>query len=120
MKRIALAVAVALSLSLTPQVSGHGATFKSRVTIQVENKFNWHGRVKSKSPRCVGRRVVKVFTESGKRIVTTKSEPDGRWQTGLIGERYYAKVTREVRGGAGHRHVCKGDRSPTKSAPAVP
>jgi hypothetical protein len=112
--------AVVLAVALALPAAAHDKAFKSKVTLQVENDFTWHGRVKSASRRCVANRRVKLYTTSGKLVGDPETDADGRWSWVLIGDRYYAKVTRDVRGGRGHRHVCKPDRSPTKSAPKKP
>jgi hypothetical protein len=104
-------------VSVASPAAAHEKAFKSRVTIKVVDEVNWKGRVTSESKRCIAGRTVKVFTSDGLLVTTAKTNENGRWRTGLIGERYYARVTREVRGGPGHRHVCKPDRSPTRSAP---
>jgi hypothetical protein len=115
----ALVVAGALTVGTGP-ASAHDKAFKSRVTLKVVNGFTWKGRVSSESPRCVANRKVKLFTGSGKLVGQDFTDEDGRWSYSVLGETYYAKVTRDIRGGSGHRHLCKPDRSPTKSAPPKP
>jgi hypothetical protein len=110
-----LAVAV---LGGASQAIAHERAYKSRVTLRVVGPGTWEGRVTSASPGCGAHRKVIVFTADGNRVADTTSERDGSWSLAIVGESYYAKVTREARGRAGHRRICLPDRSPTRTAPA--
>lgn len=101
------------ALLVPAQAGAHDNSFKSRVTIHHPSDPQYRGRVFSRSPQCVADRLVKLFTASGVLVGEDTTDDEGRWSYTFLGERYYAKVTRAVRGGAGHRHVCQPDRSPT-------
>src|SRR5688572_4204495 len=112
---IALAV-VGLAVTGVGPATAHQKAFESRVTINHPSPPTYRGRVFSESPGCVASRTVRFFYYTGEHIANIETDADGRWSFDFSGATgYYAKVTREVRGGAGHRHVCRADRSPTIS-----
>ena len=118
MKRpIAAAIGGVLALTVAmPSIDiaqAHNRNFASRVTISP--KFN--GDVNS-NRRCRGNRRVVLKKKTPGPDDTKGSDttgPGGNWRISKprANGRFYAVVTRDVRGGYGHRHVCESDRSGT-------
>lgn len=107
--------AAALLTGLVAASAGaHDQGYDSRVTIRAPAPGVYKGRVLSDTPKCIESRTVKVYSDTGYLLDKDETDSEGRWQIApLIGKNYYAKVTREVRGSAGHRHVCRPDVSRT-------
>ncbi len=122
MKRPLIAVvALALLSPLAVPAAAHEKTFKSRVTI--ENPpltARYEGDVFSGSRTCVRRRVVQFWYDyegaPDKLVSEIRSTRGGHWSYEFIGDAYYARVVRVVKRSGDHRHVCRGDRSPTISS----
>jgi hypothetical protein len=116
MRALAVCAAVTVLAVAALPANAHDKSFDSRVTIKHPIEPRYQGRVFSESPRCVASRTVRFFYSTGEHIFNIETNSEGRWSFDFSGTTgYYAKVTREVRGGPGHRHICKGDRSPTIS-----
>lgn len=96
--------------------SAHDHAYDSKVTINEPSSYNYKGRVKSSFDACEPDRTVKVYEKQpgdDMCLGSDTTDAEGRWQFGLVGEHYYAKVTRAVLTPGSHRHVCRGDTSPT-------
>lgn len=105
-------------LTPAPGAAGHEKSFKSRVTIKGDDTFTeYRGRVFSGAQGCVRHRTVILYQKldgPDENLGEDKTNYDGDWWVPLPepGAGYYAKVKRRVVTKPGHRHVCRGDRSP--------
>jgi hypothetical protein len=115
-------LALVLALAAVTAASAHNRVFRSQVTIRQNPEF--HGKVLSTNHRCeVDRKVKLVLRKPGtNRVVgVTFTDENGKWaitdpdQGGIHPNKAYrAAVARKVlRNDAGHRHVCRADRSKT-------
>jgi hypothetical protein len=109
-------VALAIGMfALSGPATAHDKAFDSKVTIREDPGKLFHGRVKSERAGCVPNRLVKLYRGNGTYTGTSDiTNENGRWEINYgPGYNYYAKVTRRVRTPGDHRHVCRGDVSPT-------
>lgn len=116
---LALIGAVALA-SMASTATAHVARWDSRVkiTAYAENT-SFLGKVRSERRACKRNRKVSVWKVNPGAmdgpVGTARTNRRGIWAVSAPGAesgRYYAKVKRRVRKSAGHKHVCKADRSP--------
>lgn len=111
---VCLSIIAALALELGI-AAAHTPRFDDRVTIRDDPQFN--GRVASDRAGCErGREVLILREEDGPDggFGSTATDDDGRWELatgGMLTGDFYAQVKRRVIGRAGHKHVCKADRS---------
>ena len=121
MKKLSIALVVALLCGAVAMVGTAGARGKAATTVTI--KFNgdgFQGKVKSSKSKCVKNRTVKVFH---KRVPTghhlslkAKTDQVGRWAIDADNAhgRFYARVARVVKHRAdGTKVVCDTDRSAT-------
>lgn len=117
MRRLICAAIAAMLVAFTGLAGAHQKNFPSRVTIHEPTSYSYKGRVFSDLGACVRNRTVQVWRDDpgpdDSLLGSTATDQDGRWSFGLVGEEYYAKVTRVVRGAGGHVHVCLSDKSPS-------
>ena len=118
MRRVGLAVsALALCLALALPAGAHVARYKSRVTIEHPSAPNYEGDVHSKKRACVRYRMVQFWRDNESApddlVAEFPADQDGHWSYGFVGDAYYARVKRVVKRPGDHKHVCRGDRSPT-------
>ena len=121
MGRVGMAIGVlaaGLVLVAPGPATAHVKKYNSRVTIQHPSEPNWEGDVFSGSKACVRLRGVQLWVEGpgadDSLLGEFNADRRGHWSYGIIGDRYYARVKREVvRSRNGHRHICKADRSAT-------
>ncbi|HSI79196.1 MAG TPA: hypothetical protein VK919_00965 [Solirubrobacterales bacterium] len=116
------AIVAALAVALVAGVevaTPHTAKYDSRVRITgyIDNQ-SFLGRVGSERKACKRKRLVTVWKRNPGAmdgpVGTARSNRKGIWAISAPSApsgRYYATVKRRVIGGAGHRHVCKRDRS---------
>jgi hypothetical protein len=117
------AMAAVAVLALAPVIPGillaeaHSFTAPSGVTIAWnKTTHNFHGRVSSQRPICIGERnvnVFKVLPGINPMIGTSTTGPKGGWAVARAHPHgtFYAVVTRSSSGGYGHSHVCLRARS---------
>jgi hypothetical protein len=114
---IPLLIAAAITAALAVPASGHDHAYDSTVTIREPNSFDFKGRVKSGFDACEPHRLVKLFQDNAgpddPKVDDDETDGEGRWAIEVVGQDYYAKVTRKVLTPGSHRHVCRGDTSPT-------
>lgn len=117
-KVIPVVIAVATMLAASGIATAHTVRFNSTVTIEFDAGV-FSGTVSSPRAGCVPSRLVKLFSrDEGPDTLQGSDRTDqaGDWEvTGVpfsAGQTFYAKVTRRDIGGAGHDHICRGDRSP--------
>jgi hypothetical protein len=114
---LALVLVVPFLVATAAMVSAHNASFDSSVSINYDRP-NFKGRVSSSRDRCERDREVSVFkvrTGPDRLIGTDTTNDNGRYSVPKPGARgrFYARVSREVFGGYGHRHECEADTSGT-------
>jgi hypothetical protein len=122
---VAWAVIVVVAAMVVGSASAHTAKYGSKVKFDgfspgcKRGCVTATGRVRSGHDACeAGRRVTVFLREPGPDVNRFKGKTDahGSWEIAvnlaLTGEDYYAKVRARNIGPAGHRHICKGDRSP--------
>ena len=117
----AIALALAVSLALTPVAGGHVAKFKTKVTIRNVDNVEYRGKVSSRKRPCIRRRAISLYRNEPREVIgTDKSDRKGRWLVELLipGDDYYARAARRVITRSGHRHVCRAGRSPDSAYPA--
>jgi hypothetical protein len=119
----AAAAAVWIGLAFaTGNATAHTARWDSKVRItDYADNASFVGRVSSKRKACRRNRLVAVWKLNPGAmdgpVDTARTSRRGLWAVhapGLIGVggSYYATVKRRARVSAGHRHVCRGARSP--------
>ena len=90
MKRLSIALAVALLCGAVAMVSTAGARAKAATSVTI--KFNgdgFQGKVKSPKAKCVKNRTVKVQQREGDTYETLykdTTDSEGHWDTGNTGE----------------------------------
>jgi hypothetical protein len=119
---ILLIWALVSALSLCGQASAHDAKYPSTVSI-FRGARDFHGKVRSAKPACKKARNVTVLKQ--------RSGPDRVIGTALTARYgyyrlkarqvsrgiYYARVSKAIRGGYGHTHICQKARSRYLSVP---
>jgi hypothetical protein len=112
-----IAMLVALGAALAVPASAHEKRFNSRVTIEHPSEPSYEGDVFSRKDACVRYRMVQFWRDNegapDDLVNEVRSDADGHWSYSFLGDAYYARVRRVVKRPADHKHVCKGDRSPT-------
>jgi len=105
MKKLSIALVVALLCGAVAMVGTAGARGKAATTVTI--KFNgdgFQGKVKSSKSKCVKNRTVKVYKQKGssqdpstdKKMFKDTSGSDSSWDTGNSGQakgRFYALAT---------------------------
>ena len=71
------------------------------------------GRVLSDRAACERDRRIELYRSNGDFIGDSTTDDEGRWSYIFVGQHYHARATKRVDGSAGHRHICRADRSPT-------
>ena len=119
-----LCVAVIGSVVLASMVgvaTGHVARWDSEIKITgyVDNT-SFLGKVRSERKTCKRKRKVSVWKRNpgamDAPVGTARTNRRGIWAVSAPGAEtgvYYAHVKKRVRKRAGHKHVCKADRSPS-------
>jgi hypothetical protein len=118
LRRLAyIALLVAVGAALAVPASAHNKRYKSRVTIEHPSDPNYEGDVHSRKGACVRYRMVQFWLDNegspDKLVEEVRADAEGHWQFGFVGAAYYARVSRVVKKPGDHKHICKGDRSPT-------
>lgn len=102
MKKLSIALVVALLCGAVAMVSTAGARGKAATTVTIKyNGDGFQGKVKSSRTRCVKNRTVKVYKQKGssqdpstdKKLLKETTDSDGSWDTGNSGQakgRFYA------------------------------
>jgi len=105
MKKLSIALVVALLCGAVAMVGTAGARGKAATTVTI--KFNgdgFQGKVKSSKSKCVKNRTVKVYKQKGssqdpstdKKMFKDTTEDNGSWDTGNSGQakgKFYALAT---------------------------
>jgi hypothetical protein len=112
------ALVAALAISLAIPASAHDKRFKTRVTIaNPPLTARYEGDVISQKGSCVRYRTVEFWYDHegmpDELVDTITATREGHWSYEFIGDAYYARVRRVVKKPGDHKHICKGDRSPT-------
>ena len=104
MKKLSVAIVVALLCGAVAMVSVAGARGKAATTVTIKyNGDGFQGKVKSSKAKCVKNRTVKVYKQKGssqdpstdKHLYTDTSDTEGRWDTGNSGQvhgKFYASA----------------------------
>ena len=102
MKKLSIALAVALLCGAVAMVSTAGARGKAATTVTIKyNGDGFQGKVKSSKAKCVKNRTVKVYKQKGngqdpsidKKLFKDTTDNEGRWDTGNSGQakgKFYA------------------------------
>ena len=102
MKKLSIALIVALLCGAVAMVSTAGARGKAATTVSIKyNGDGFQGKVKSSKAKCVENRTVKVYKQTGssqdpssdKKLFKDTTESDGSWNTGNSGQahgKFYA------------------------------
>jgi hypothetical protein len=102
MKKLSVAIVVALLCGAVAMVSVAGARGKAATTVTIKyNGDGFQGKVKSSKAKCVKNRTVRVYKQKGssqnpstdKKLYTDTSDSDGSWNTGNSGQvqgKFYA------------------------------
>lgn len=102
MRKLSIALAVALLCGAVAMVSTAGARGKAPTTVTI--KFNgdgFQGKVESSKAKCVKNRTVKVYKQAGnsqqpssdQKMFTDGTDNEGNWDTGNSGQahgKFYA------------------------------
>jgi len=90
MRKLSIALAVALLCGAVAMVSTAGARGKAPTTVTI--KFNgdgFQGKVESSKAKCVKNRTVKVEQQQGdtwEKLYKDTTDSEGRWDTGNTGQ----------------------------------
>ena len=119
---LALSLAATVLAAVAVNAVAHDASYNSNVRIDVfdfsiPDEMHVKGRVKAGSAACEKGRKVRLFLNHPKAgpqpLGSDKTNAAGRWTIQAEPEPhpYQARVFKTQVGGAGHKHVCKPDRS---------
>ena len=111
---VCTAAVAAGSLIASGSSLAHTQGFDSKVTIRERaGGTEYGGRVLSDRAACERDRRIKLYRSNRDFIGDSTTDDEGRWSYVFVGQHYHARATKRVDGSAGHRHICRADRSPT-------
>ncbi len=117
MRSAALVCVLLVSAVLvSPAANAHVKTFNANLSLQYKSRTQTFFGTLGTNRKCKGNRLVTLFdADTNSPVATTTTNRNGRYSISLAadGGLYYARVQQEVRGGYGHVHRCRGDRSRT-------
>ena len=102
MKKLSIALVIALLCGAVAMASTAGARGKAATTVTIKyNGDGFQGKVKSSRAKCVKNRLVKVYKQSGssqdpnndQKMFTDGTDNEGNWDTGNSGQahgKFYA------------------------------
>ncbi len=105
MKKLSIALVVALLCGAVAMASTAGARGKASTTVTIKyNGDGFQGKVKSSAAKCVKNRTVKVYKQKGssqdpstdQKLFKDTTGSDGSWDTGNSGQahgKFYALAT---------------------------